>query len=93
MPFVLTSMLTKVGVSRVEVRPRQYRIWDKKFPGLYLRVFPSGRKVYELSSDHGHMMLGHHPMLSPTAARLRAKIVSKIVSDQRVKKLRSPHPV
>ena len=73
MPFVLTAMLTKAGVARVEVRRKQYRVWDKQVRDLCVRVFPSGRKVYELSSDHGPMTLGQHPMLSPTAARQRAR--------------------
>jgi hypothetical protein len=80
MPFVLTAILTKAGVAHVEARRWQYRIWDKEVRGLYVRVFPNGRKVYELSSDQGPMTLGHHPMLSPTSARKRAKALSRPVA-------------
>jgi len=76
MPLLLIANLTKTGVSRIEPRRRQYRIWDKEVAGLYLRVFPSGRKVYELRSEHEPMTLGQHPLLSPTAARQRAKALT-----------------
>lgn len=73
MPLLLTAALTKSGVDRVDVRAKQYRIWDKEVPDLYLRVFPNGRKVYELSADYGPITLGDHPTLSPTLARKMAR--------------------
>jgi hypothetical protein len=74
MPFVLIATLTEAGVDQVDVRRRRYRIWDKEMRELCVCIFPNGRKIYELMSDHGrHMSLGHHPMITPAAARRRAR--------------------
>jgi hypothetical protein len=72
MPTLLSAVLTKAGVARVEVRAREYFVWDKQVQGLCLRVLPSGRKVYELRARTRRLSLGAHPALSPREARKRA---------------------
>jgi len=73
MPTLLTAVLTKAGVARVETRAREYVVWDEQVQGLCLRVLPTGRKIYELRARMGRLSLGVHPALSPREARKRAR--------------------
>ncbi|HTM80197.1 Arm DNA-binding domain-containing protein [Asticcacaulis sp.] len=38
--------ITKRTVDAVDIREKEYVIWDETFPGFGLRVFPSGKKSY-----------------------------------------------
>ena len=80
MPILLSAVLTKAGVARAEVRPREYVVWDEQVQRLCLRVLPTGRKIYELRSRGRHLPLGVHPALSPKEARRRAKAQWKAFS-------------
>ena len=73
MPFLRTTNLTKASVAHAIAQRHAYRVWDEKVPGLCLRILPTGRKIYELSSKGRHVSLGAHPDLSPREARRRAK--------------------
>ena len=72
MPFLRTANLTKASVAHAVAQRLAYRVWDEKVPGLCLRILPTGRKIYELSSKGRHVPLGAHPDLSPREARRRA---------------------
>lgn len=80
--------LTKRRVQAAEPRDRRYRINDTDQAGLYLFVYPSGRKAFGVryvTSDgrESEALLGDFPGLTPEVARERA---GKMRSDVRLLK-------
>ncbi len=72
-------MLGKREVDRATPRDKEYQICDGEIPGLWLRVYPSGKKVYALQyrNETGRkrtLTLGTHgSKLTPQEARGLAK--------------------
>jgi len=70
--------LTKRVVDAVEVREKDYVIWDDDLPGFGLRVFTSGKRSYVIqyraSGRSRRYTIGLHGVWTPETARQEAKI-------------------
>lgn len=70
--------MEKVSLSRGRIEDakpadKPYRIWDAKVPGLFLRVQPSGAKLWNVQwSRAASKSLGKYPALTLDGARTRA---------------------
>ena len=69
--------LTKQTVDAADIREADYIIWDDKFEGFGLRVFPSGVKSYLLQYRHNgrtrRITIGKHGTWTPDQALKRAR--------------------
>ncbi|WP_430428400.1 Arm DNA-binding domain-containing protein [Parasphingorhabdus sp.] len=80
------TKLTKSKIDRLEIKSKDYFIWDSELPGFGIRVFPSGRKKFVLQYRHGRksrrMMLGQHGAITLGQARKFAiQALAKIGQD------------
>ena len=76
------QMLTSAAASQAIPQPKPYVIWDARLTGFGLRVSPGGTKSFFIQYRSGEdrrtdasrkVTLGRFPMLSPAAARKRAR--------------------
>lgn len=69
--------LTKRFIEGLEVRDRDYIIWDRDMRGFGARVYPSGKKCYLIQYRAGRrtrrVTLGQHGVLTADEARTHAK--------------------
>ncbi|RVT81630.1 DUF4102 domain-containing protein [Rhodobacteraceae bacterium CCMM004] len=70
--------LTKRVVDAVEVREKDYVIWDDELPGFGLRVFRSGKRSYVLqyraAGRSRRYSIGLHGIWTPDTARKEARV-------------------
>jgi integrase len=71
--------LTKRVVDAVEVRPKNYIIFDQELPCFGLRVMPSGKRFflvqYKFKGRTRRVMLGMYGPVTPEEARRRATVL------------------
>jgi integrase len=80
------TKLTKSKIDGLEIKSKDYFIWDSDLPGFGIRVFSSGRKKFVLQYRHGRksrrMMLGQHGAITLGQARkLAIQALAKIGQD------------
>lgn len=51
----ILARLTKSRIEALQVKPRDYHVWDDALPGFGVRVFPSGRKKFVLQYRCGRV--------------------------------------
>lgn len=83
---IIMTKLTKSKIDALEIKSKDYFIWDSELPGFGIRVFPSGRKKfvlqYRYSRKSKRMMLGRHGAISLDQARkLAIQALGKIGRD------------
>lgn len=67
-------VLTQQVIARSPALPKPYRIWDTKQPGLYVRVQPSGVRVFYVAFARNQQMpLGRFPTVTIDQARTSAR--------------------
>ncbi len=70
--------LTKRFVDTVEIRDKDYLIWDDELPGFGLRVFASGKRSYVIqyraAGRSRRYAIGLHGVWTPEAARKEALV-------------------
>lgn len=67
-------VLTQQVIARSPSLPKPYRIWDTKQPGLYVRVQPSGVRVFYVAFARNQQMpLGRFPTVTVDQARTSAR--------------------
>jgi len=70
--------LTKRVIDAVEVREKDYIIWDDELPGFGLRVFKSGKRSYLLqyraAGRSRRYTIGLHGIWTPDTARKEARV-------------------
>lgn len=69
--------LTKRSVDALEIRDRDYLVWDRDVAGFGVRVYPSGKKTYLIQYRAGRRTrrytIGSHGVLTADQARAEAK--------------------
>ncbi|WP_422344907.1 integrase arm-type DNA-binding domain-containing protein [Parasphingorhabdus sp.] len=80
------TKLTKSKIDALEIKSKDYFIWDSELPGFGIRVFPSGRKKFVLQYRHSRksrrMMIGRHGAITLDQARkLAIQALAKIGQD------------
>ncbi|MGB8402005.1 tyrosine-type recombinase/integrase [Bradyrhizobium sp.] len=69
--------LTKRVVDAVDIRQKDYVLWDDEFPGFGLRVFASGKRSYVIqyrtAGRSRRYTIGLHGVWTPETARQEAK--------------------
>lgn len=69
--------LTKRVVDAVEIRTKEYVIWDEELPGFGLRIFPSAKRSYVVQYRQAgrsrRYAIGLHGIWTPETARAEAK--------------------
>jgi integrase len=72
------AKLTKRVVDAVEIRDKDYFIWDDELPGFGLRVFASGKRSYLIQYRSAgrtrRYTIGLHGIWTPETARQEAKV-------------------
>lgn len=72
------AKLTKRVVDAVEIRDKDYFIWDDELPGFGLRVFTSGKRSYLIQYRSAgrtrRYTIGLHGIWTPETARQEAKV-------------------
>lgn len=72
------TKLTKRVVDAVEIRDKDYFIWDDELPGFGLRVFASGKRSYLIqyrsAGRSRRYTIGLHGIWTPETARQEAKV-------------------
>lgn len=88
------TLLTDLSIKNLEVRDNQYEVFDRKAPGLTVRVSPGGTKafvlIYRIGGRSRRYTLGRHPILSLKDARQLSLAASKEIatgSDPQARKL------
>ena len=87
MPKKSHFRITKRSVDALDVREKDYIVWDRDLAGFGVRVLASGRKVYVVQArgraGSKRVSLGRHGQLSATQARQRAaRIIRRIRQGQ-----------
>ena len=76
MPKKSHFRITKRSVDALDVRDKDYIVWDRDLPGFGVRVLASGRKVFVVQArgraGSKRVSLGRHGQLSAAQARKRA---------------------
>ena len=76
--------LTDAAVARLRPREREYTVWDRRAPGLGVRVRPSGGKSWVLLLDAGgrtkRISLG--PVSTKTIADVRQESLNRLAGPQ-----------
>ncbi len=76
--------LTKRAVESIAPSGRQSFVWDDDLPGFGVRVYPTGRLLYfvqyRLSGRTRRVKIGLHGVVTPDAARQRARLILSDVS-------------
>jgi integrase len=68
-----TVILTRALVDAAAPRDKPYRIWDARVPGLFLRVQPSGARLWNVQwAWQKSKSLGRYPIVTLDMARTRA---------------------
>ena len=71
--------LTKRSVDALEVREKDYLVWDADIRGFGVRVYPSGKKTYLVQYRNGRrtrrITIGQHGVLTAEEGRTLAKKV------------------
>lgn len=80
------TKLTKSKIDALEIRSKDYFLWDSELPGFGIRVFPSGRKKfvlqYRFSRKSRRIMLGQFGAITLDQARkLAIQALAKIGQD------------
>lgn len=80
------TKLTKSKIDGLEIKSKDYFLWDSELPGFGIRIFPSGRKKFVLQYRHGRksrrMALGQHGAITLDQARkLAIQALGKIGRD------------
>ncbi len=83
---ITMTKLTKSKIDALEIKSKDYFIWDSELPGFGIRVFPSGRKKFVLQYRHSRksrrMMIGRHGAITLDQARkLAIQALAKIGQD------------
>ncbi|MCG8361465.1 MAG: Arm DNA-binding domain-containing protein [Kiloniellales bacterium] len=70
------AKLTKRFVDAVEIRDKDYVVWDDDLPGFWLRVFASGKRSYVIqyraAGRSRRYAIGRHGVWTPETARKEA---------------------
>jgi hypothetical protein len=83
-PFKVSSAhhrLTESMVIKAKSRTKEYHLKDTVVKGLYLRVRPSGSKVFYVAKGQQKHSLGDTTVLSLKQARSRARLLLSTVSE------------
>lgn len=80
---IIMTKLSKSKIDALEIKSKDYFIWDRELPGFGIRVFPSGRKKFVLQYRIGRrsrrIMLGQHGAITLDQARkLAVQALAKI---------------
>ena len=69
--------LTKRSVEGLEIKDKDYLVWDRDLRGFGLRIYPSGKKIYLVQYRAGRrtrrITIGQHDALTAEEARSSAK--------------------
>lgn len=72
------AKLTKRFVDAVEIRDKDYVVWDDELPGFGLRVFASGKRSYVIqyrsAGRSQRYAIGLHSVWTPETARKEARV-------------------
>ncbi len=88
--------LTKRSVEGLELREKEYLVWDREISGFGVRVYPSGRKTYLVqyrsSGRTRRRTIGQHGILTAIEAR---KLLGEVAkggdpSQERQSRLKAP---